>query len=216
MENERLAILVPDGAYPEVLKRLLGKRRKSLGIRDIVYSIIKDMLHDSSPDAAPLLRPYLRSCTHALVLRDLHGSGAEKLGAVALEQQLSKELTSNGWREECVGVIVVEPEIEAWLRFDSAHLEEMVRTRARRPCDLGAQDFRAARDRAIAKTGGLAPTGKPANPKEALEEIFREFGIQRSNALYGILAEKESLRDCATDSFKRLVQLLQLWFPAES
>jgi len=213
MADDRLAILVPDGTYLAVLRQLFEKRCQSLGIRKVGFDIIKDAFHDSSPDAAPLLRPYLGSCTHALVFRDLHGSGAEAEGAEALEKTILAELRANGWTRDKVEVIVVDPEIEAWLRFDSTRLADLVQKRARRNREQAELLFPTVRNRAIVETGGMAPTGKPKNPKEAFEAILREFGIQRSNSLYGGLTEKESLQDCASPSFQRLVTILRRWFP---
>ncbi|MBE7504076.1 MAG: hypothetical protein HS113_28070 [Verrucomicrobiales bacterium] len=75
----KLAILVPDGAYPLILAKLLTVRRQSLAIAAVAFEIIKDVFHDSSPEVITMLRPYLRTCTHVLVFRDLHGSGWEDL-----------------------------------------------------------------------------------------------------------------------------------------
>jgi len=216
MADDRLAILVPDGTYLAVLRQLFETRGQSLGIREIGFDIIKDALHDSSPETVLLLRPYLRSCTHALVFRDLHGSGSETEGAEALEKTLLAELCANGWTRDKAEVIVVDPEIEAWLRFDSTHLADLAQKRARRNREQAELLFPTVRNRAIVATGGMAPTGKPKKPKETFETILREFGIQRSNSLYGGLAEKESLQDCAAPSFQRLITILRRWFPASS
>lgn len=215
MRKERLAILVPDGAYPEVLRALLGERCESLGIRIVGFEVVKDALRDSSPDSAQLLRSYLGQCTHALVLRDLHGSGAEAAGAKALELRIEAELHANGWPKTNAAAIVVEPEIEAWLRFDSTHMAALVKGRARRSREKADLLFPLSREKAINQSGGASASGKPINPKEAFEAILREFGIQRSNALYGILAGKESLKNCIVPSFQRLTELLRKWFPKE-
>jgi len=42
--------------------------------------------------------------------------------------------------------------------------------------------------------------------------VAEQFGIQRSNALYGHLASVESLKGCAVPSFNRLNQTLWSWF----
>lgn len=215
MGEERLVILVPDGAYPEVLRALLEQRRESLGIRPVPFDVVKDAFRDSSPDSAPLLRPFLGQCSHALVLRDLHGSGAEERGTEALEHEIEDELISNGWPRDTVSAIVVAPEIEAWLRFGSSHMADLVRTRARRSKDRADLFFPETLDQAIAGTGGKSEIGKPINPKEAFEAVLREFGIRRSNALYGVLAAKESLANCLVPSFQKLASRLQTWFPNE-
>jgi hypothetical protein len=209
----KLAILVPDGAYPQVLGAFLETRRPSLGIGPVDYEFIPDVLRDSSANAIELLRPFLRSCTHALVIRDLHGSGWEDRGLEALERMLVAGLLDSGWAEGRAAAIVVEPEIEAWLRFDSTHLRELIRERARRNRDSTALFFQTEINAAIDQNGGLNPLGKPANPKEVFEHLLETFGVQRSNAIYGKLAGSESLRGCVVPSFNRLLHLLQGWFP---
>jgi hypothetical protein len=211
---EKLAILVPDGAYPLILEALLTMRRKSLGLREVSHVIIKDAFRDSSHEVVALLRPYLRECSHVLLLRDLEGSGVEHRGAAALEAELLDDLHANGWLPGRAAALVVEPEVEAWLRFDSIHLQHLVRERARRRRDEAELLFSQVAQTAIAATGGANAFGKPNRPKEALEAVFEEFGVQRSNAIYGRLAEQEGLRGCKVDSFQRLVVTLQQWFPA--
>ena len=134
--NEQIAILVPDGAYPQVLSAFLKERTHSIGLRGVAFEIVKDAFRDSSREAVELLRPFQRLCSHALIIRDLHGSGWEDKGANELEESLKREMIESGWNDECCGAIVVEPEIEAWLRFDSSHLHQMIRDRARRRIDL--------------------------------------------------------------------------------
>lgn len=211
-----LALVVPDGAYPVVVRQLLEKRAQSLGISPVELQIVKDILRDSSGETAEVLRPYLRTATHALVIRDLEGSGWEDRGADALEQSLRLDLERNGWAGRPLAIIVVEPEIEAWLRFDSRHLADLVESHARKKRDMAVLLFPQVCAEAINKCGGKGEYGKPIRPKETLEMIFREFGIQRSNAHYGSLAERESLRGCRIKSFQRLIDQLKEWFPLDN
>jgi hypothetical protein len=124
-------------------------------------------------------------------------------------------LCANGWVRERVAVIVAVPEIEAWLRFDSLHLSRLLKQDARKAQEKAELLFPTVISSAIAQTGGANALGKPRNPKEAFAAVLREFGIQRSNAVYGKLAAKESLRGCLVPSFRRLVATLQQWFPAK-
>ncbi|MCB1127173.1 MAG: hypothetical protein KDM81_11785 [Verrucomicrobiae bacterium] len=212
--KEKLAILVPDGAYPLILDALLTKRRESLGLRPVLREIVKDTFHDSSREVVALLRPYLRECSHVLLLRDLEGSGAEERGATALERELLAELVANGWHGDRAAVLVVEPEVEAWLRFDSVHLGDLIRERARRRQGEAELLFPQVVAEAIESNGGMNEIGKPRRPKETLEAVLELFGVRRSNAIYGRLAEREGLRGCKVRSFQRLVATLQEWFAA--
>lgn len=209
---EQLVVLVPDKAYPPVLSTFLDLRRASLGLRKVNYKIVTDMFRDSSRQAIELLRPFKRLCSHALIIRDLHGSGWEDKGAAALEDTIKQEMVVTGWSTGRCEAIVVEPEIEAWLRFDSTHLHQLIRDRARRKIEWDELLLQPLIDEVIEKRGGKNSLGKPKQPKEAFEEILRAFGIQRSNALYGHLASVESLKGCSVPSFNRLNQTLWSWF----
>jgi len=49
---------------------------------------------------------------------------------------------------------------------------------------------------------------------EVLESVLLEFGVRRSNALYERLPAVEGLRGYRVPSFRRLLAILQDWFPA--
>lgn len=208
-----LIVIVPDGAILNVVQTLLGERHRSLQIRELSFEVRKDPLHDASPEtkAVDILRGYLRSHKRAMVMRDLAGSGWEMRGANALEGKLTHALLANGWTMERVVAIVIEPEIEAWLRLGSTHLRKLVEERARRNTDLAGLLFSQQVQKAIEGSGGESK-GKPDRPKEAFEGLLEEFGIPRSNALYRELARHESLEGCVIPSFRRFVDSLHRWF----
>jgi hypothetical protein len=210
-----LVIITPDGAYPVVLSAMLN-RPHALNIGQISREIIKDALHDSSGNAVDLLRPYLGKSRKALVIRDLEGSGWEDRGSAVFATELLKSAIENGWNEESCAVIVVEPEIEVWLRMPSPHLESMVHEKARRNRDLSSDQIHSALEEIIDKTGGRTADGKPVRPKESFELFLRLFGIPRSNALYQYLAERESLARCVSRSFNHLTEILHNWFPVQT
>ncbi|MDW8224240.1 MAG: hypothetical protein RMJ82_14950 [Gemmatales bacterium] len=211
----KLVILVPDDAYRVILETLLTNRYKSLGIRLEDFKIKKDALRESSPEAVELLRPFQGEYSHALLVRDLEGSGSEALGAEALEKKLHQRLVASGWDEKKSAVLVVDPEVEAWLRFDSYHLQKLIRDRARRHQKNVDQLYKQVLDEAIQLNNGLNTIGKPRHPKEVFQQVLEHFGVQRSNALYGRLADVESLKGCKVPSFLRLLSLLQTWFTAQ-
>ena len=210
---EDLVVVTPDGAYPLVLEEFL-KRAASLGVRSVSRRIIMDPLRDSSGELPDLLRPFLGISRKALAIRDLEGSG-EKHGAVALEQHLVKRMHRTGWASSDCAAIVVPPEIEAWLRLPSTHLDELITEHARRHRQWTAARRREVLDGIVSNFGGCDDSGKPRRPKEVFEEFLRRLGIPRSNALYQRLAQKESLTSCVTPSFLRLRDLLRNWFPIE-
>lgn len=209
-----LVVVTPDGAYQLVLEALFD-RPESLGIRSVKRKLLKDPLHDSGSDLTNLLRP-LRSGYHrALVIRDLAGSGWERRGRQGLEEHLYKQLCSLGWAENDCTAIVVEPEIESWLRLPSPHLDRIVIERARRNRELDISGQRKKLIELIERHDGFANNGKPVQPKEVFEDFLFYFGIPRSNSLYQRLAQQESLTNCMAPSFIRLRNKLQTWFPAQ-
>jgi hypothetical protein len=209
-----LVVVVPDGAIHNAVTTLLEKRRSSLRLREITFDVLKDALHDSSPEAqaVELLRGFFRSHERAMVLRDFAGSGWESRGVRALEDRLTEALAANGWSRDRVVAIAIDPELEIWLRLDSPHLQALVTERARRNANQTGLPFKQHVQVAVQRCGG-AIRGKPRRPKESFEAILEHFGIPRSNALYRELAMKESLEGCVVSSFKTFVAKLQQWFP---
>lgn len=214
MNKDRLCMLVPDGAYERVLPVLLRDRRESLGIAQVDFiPPIKDPNRDSSYEAASLIRPYLGSCTHFLMVRDLHGSGWEAKGADALKEKLTRDLHAIGCPPERSKVIIVEPEIEIWLRIGSTHVKQLVRQRARAHGTEVDMLFDELVQEKLLANGGINTLGKPIDPKKVFEEVLKHYRIIRSNVLYEELAKTESLRHCRVPSFLDLVNTLQTWFP---
>jgi hypothetical protein len=207
-----LVVVTPDAAYPLVLEEFF-KRHQSMGIRHISRRIIKDPLRDSSGQLPELLRPFLRHSQRALAIRDLAGSGWEDRGPAALEEWLLRQMRANGWAEGSCAAIVVDPEIEIWLRLPSEGVDELIQERARRNRLLTPAQRRQRLGEIVARLGGYTENRKPTQPKEAFAEFLRVFGMPRSNALYRWLAAEEPLEHCVTPSFLRLRDLLRSWFP---
>jgi hypothetical protein len=193
---------------------MLLQRHQSLGIRmlETFPRIVPDPFHDSSDQAVDLLRPFQSSHLKALILRDLEGSGREAKGAEALEQHLHQQLIQSGWKPDNAAAIVLEPELESWMRFGSAHMGRVLAERARKNrdrCGLWTDELHTI----CGKHGGMSADGKPLRPKEVFHDLLKVYGIPPSNAVLGKLAEKESLQGCLVPSFNRFRLLMQQWFP---
>lgn len=132
MSKKDLVMLVPDGAYREVLPALL-RRARSLSMREIDFHVVFDPFHDSSPQAVELLRPYQRTHRHGIVFRDFEGSGREKVSnPEQLEERLERELIATGWTAGTAHAVVAVPELEDWLRVPSPHFAARLEVVARR------------------------------------------------------------------------------------
>jgi hypothetical protein len=207
----RLVVVVADGAYEAVLKEIFERSREA-GFGPVDAKIVPDPFHDSSGKLTEWLRPYLRDYDHALVLRDLAGSGFEAKGASELQGHLEAQMDKNGWRSKKRAAIVTEPEIEEWLRLPSPCLLQLLQERARKNRNT-VSAFQPVLDDLLKKHGGRDKRGKARQPKEVFEGLVRHYGIPPANSLRGFLARREPLNGCLSDSFNRLLQILRSWFP---
>jgi hypothetical protein len=213
--NLDLAVLCPDGAWKQVLRVILQDRFQSLGIREIRCRFVLDPLHDSSGQAVDLLKSFQSHAAYGLVVRDLHGSGREAGGAETLENEIHGELIKSGWPTDRCAAIVADPEIEAWLRFDSNHLESLLKERARRN-KSEIELWRKLANQLSEQLGGVNSAGKPLAPKEVFAGLTRDhYGIPTSNELLAFLAGRESLKRCVVPSFRRFTDLMREWFPPQ-
>jgi hypothetical protein len=200
-----LIILVADKDIQFLMQGLL-RRHQSFGIKNLSASIENIFVHPQRDpgcynQCSEFLRPFSKDYENALVIFDHDGSGQENKSREEIENELEQKL-SFGWGSRAK-VIVLEPEIEAWVWSDSPHIEEILGWRERTP-NL----------RNWLKTKGFIKNEeiKPTRPKEAVEEAMREVRKPRSSAIYQQIAERVSFRNCTDESFLKLKITLQEWF----
>jgi hypothetical protein len=209
----KLVAVVADKAYEAVLNEIFARHREG-SFRPVTCRIVPDPYHDSSRKLTDLLRPFLRDYGHAVVLRDLAGSGYEDQGARKLEEDLEAQMRANGWLHKKHAAIVTEPEIEEWLRLPSPHMLRLLDERARKNRNrLNA--FQGVLDELLERHRGRDERGKACQPKEVFDGLVRYYGIPPANALRGFLAKREPLEGCLSDSFNRLLEILRTWFPSK-
>jgi hypothetical protein len=128
-----LVILVADKDMEQAVERLI-RRTESLAIRPISYAIYMHPRRDSGCRTASLevLRPLTNQFRYALVLFDHEGSGAEELGAEAVEERVQTELARNGW-DARARVIAIDPELVIWMWSDSPELDRAIGWDGRQP-----------------------------------------------------------------------------------
>lgn len=97
-------------------------------------------------------------------------------------------------------VVVIEPEIEAWVWSSSPHVGKVL-----------GWDGNHATLRDWLSNQGLWPdnTPKPPDPKAAVEAVLSEQRTPRSSSLYRQLAEKVSLKGCQDAAFLRFREFLK-------
>lgn len=200
-----LVVLVADRDMEAAVSGLLS-RPEAANIRPISFQVYPHPSHDPGcrTDAIPFLRPFCRQFSHALVLFDREGSGKDDVAAEALELQLEEQLARNGWSDRAA-VVVIAPELEAWVWSKSPQVDQV----------LGWQGRIPALRQWLVEEGFLSsPESKPDQPKEAFRQALRIVKRQPSSALFKQLASCVSIRNCQDRAFQKLLDRLVNWFPA--
>lgn len=202
-----IVFLLADGGMEQVLRGFLGRDQfhRSLGCGKFEFNPDQDVVVAPTRDsgvysvAHELLRPYERSHKHAVVMVDADWEGSP--GATTMRMHISERMAAR-WQE--FGVIVIEPELEAWLMNENAHLVRIFRC---------PEDYRQ-----ILEQAGWWPNDllKPPRPKEALEHLKRHYKARVVNADFGKLAAVMSVKHCQDAAFNQLRDHLRAWFPEQT
>ncbi len=191
---------------------MLQERQQALGIRldfnpdrPPQGDLLRYSGRDSGcyKDAADLLRPPQRTHRHAMLIFDRDGCGAEGQTRLQIESDVEQQLHASGWLQGAVSVVVIEPELEAWVWATSPHVADA----------LGWQDDR----------NGLLPflsdahlwdhdAPKPNDPKEAMRRALRKKGKQLGARLFAELASRVGVGQCQDSAFQKLRETLRQWF----
>lgn len=137
-------------------------------------------------------------------LFDHEGCGEEQSTAAELEDSVNERLAKSGWEARST-VIVLEPELEAWIWSDSSVVDQC--------CGWMGQSLPLREW--IAEQFPFQENGKPIRPKEAFHAILRQTGKIPSSSLFRELATKVGLKRCQDRSFLRLKATLADWFPTK-
>lgn len=198
-----VAFLLADSGMVEMVRGFLDRPHpgRRLGCGDFTFDAAEDLVVAPTRDsgvyhtARELLRPYERSHRRAVVMLDNAWDGSP--GVSKIETRITEALTSV-W--EHFVVIVIDPELEAWVWQDNPNVADALKCR---------RDFRE-----VLRRNGHWPEGatKPPDPKAALDHLRRRHGADRSNAAFRRLAAGISVAGCADPAFVRLRATLREWF----
>lgn len=199
--------LVADSTIDAVVRGFLKRDgfHQSLGCAAFDFDPVHDLVVDPQRDPGvytrghELLRTFVTSHRRAVVILDAAWEGSP--GAAAIRNKINADLAAH-WSDYLV--VVLDPEIEAWIWQDNAHVCEA----------LGAASYAALRDSLEAKGFWSPGETKPHMPKEAVEFALRLARKPRSAALYGQIASKVSTRNCEDQAFGLLKDQLTTWFEA--
>lgn len=199
-----LVVLSADLDIEFALQGVLS-RHKALGVRPIQVRFYRHPGRDPGcrTNAHEYLRSFVNTFRHALVVFDLEGSGSETKHRTQIELEIESRLRDNGWNDRAA-VVVISPEVEAWVWSDSPHVDRVCGWTDRTP---SLREWLALNK--FVATGQT----KPSDPKRAFRDALRLVRKQPSAALFKELANTVSLTRCTDPSFEKLRETLQRWFP---
>lgn len=153
--------------------------------------------------AHEILRVVRSEFQHAIVVLDHAFEGSRS--AASIQTKIRKDLTRNGWHENEVEVIVIEPELEIWLWTPTIAQALLL--------DPGS--FTSLRKKMEDRGLWEPATPKPLRPKEAFTLLCRDFRMPQSSALCSRITKTVSVSRCIDPAFCQLRETLQRWFPAD-
>ncbi|GAA6623912.1 methylation-associated defense system protein MAD4 [Scytonema sp. NUACC26] len=163
----------------------------SLGIHQFKFEINEDLIVDESGSdpgvftrAHEFLRLYQRTHHHAVIVLDNDWEGSP--GVNAIEERISSNMLKSGWKDNNFAVIVISPELEAWILQDSP----VVATAFKYKQDVPLRQW-------LEKKGlWQSSSAKPNDPKKAVEETLKISKTPRSSAIYRQITSRVSVKGC--------------------
>lgn len=209
--SKDLVILTADLDAENAVRGVLG-RWQSIGIRQLEEGRDLDLHRHPQRDAGcrsaaeAFLEGFVRTHHHALVLFDHHGCGREDRCPDEVEADLESRLSHAGWDGRCA-VVVIAPELEAWVWSDSPNVESELGWAGRHP---------TLREWLASEKLLVANAAKPADPKTAMERAMRHVRKPVSPHVFASLAGTVGLKRCTDRAFLKLRTVLKDWFDAEN
>jgi hypothetical protein len=203
------AFWVADSTMAQVFESFLTRDgfHHSLGCGTFAFDPKQDLFPNSGGNdpglyvrAHALVAPFARTHRRLVVALDSAWDGSP--GAEAIETHIAGNVASI-WPNGEFCVIVIDPELEAWVLHDNPHVAAAFRYTHTQPL----RQWLAA--------NGQWPEDclKPTDPKAAVEAICRLTRTPRSAAVYRKVVERVSVRNCVDRSFRQLADTLSAWFP---
>jgi hypothetical protein len=203
---------VADSTMAQVFKAFLTRQNfhLSLGCGPFQFDPRQDLFPNAGGNdpglyvrAHELVANYARSHKYAVIALDAAWDGSPEPDEI--ESHVSNNL-AGVWAAGRYRVIVIDPELEAWVLHDNPHVATAFRYEGNAPMRHWLRD------------NGHWPDGsvKPPDPKTAVEALCRFTRTRRSAAVYEKVVSKVSVKNCVDQSFRRLADALCEWFPQEA
>jgi hypothetical protein len=186
---------------------MLLKRHEALLIRPISFDLATHPRRDPGcfHECHEFLRAFTGQYLHALVIFDAAWEGAAIADRESLEEEVRNRFSQNGM-SDYADVVVIAPELEAWVWSDSPHVDRI----------LGWEGGVFRLREWLEEVGLWKPNVlKPDDPKAAVEVTLERARIARSSSIYAQLASSVSVERCSDVAFGDLKHLLRRWFPRD-
>ncbi len=199
----RLMCVVADKNIEAAVSALLECRRPALGLAD--FSLEKIVVHPRRDpgcyhEGPEFLKGLMGTGDHrGLLVFDQAWQGNPHATAVDTEAAVRARFANLGIAGRAE-VVVIEPELEAWVWSSSPHVGQVL-----------GWDGNHATLRGWLSKRGLWPDDapKPPDPKKAVEAVLSKQRIPQSSALYRQLARRVSLGGCQDAAFLRFREFLR-------
>jgi hypothetical protein len=152
------------------------------------------------------LRPFRDKYQYAIIILD--ADFEPHPGAKVLHQDISEAMTKSGWEPERFAVIVIQPELEAWLWAPNLNVARA----------FGHKDFEQLRGKLEAERLWDSGKPKPNDLKRARDRAARLGGKKTGGPIFkGVFSEisKRACECCVEPGFMALRATLKTWFPPE-
>jgi hypothetical protein len=203
---------VADNTMAEVFKAFLtrDKFHMSLGCGRFDFDPRQDIFPNAGGNdpglyvrAHHLVADYALTHKYAVVALDAAWDGSPE--PAAIEDHVSNNLAAV-WAAGRYRVIVIEPELEAWVLHDNPHVATAFRYNGTSPLRHWLRD----------NGHWPEPLAKPPDPKAAVEALCRFTRTPRSAAVYAKVVSRITVKTCIDHAFRRLAGTLCEWFPPEA
>lgn len=148
------------------------------------------------------VRRHRQTHAHVVIMLDADWDGSP--GAAAIDEKLRDDLRKCGYSDDDSEVIVLDPEIEAWMWVDKLEVAR----------ELGFESIGDLRSWLTNAGFELGANQKPLRPKEALLAALQANRKPWSSTRFAAVAAKVSLNTCQDPALLKLRATLQRWFPA--
>ena len=206
---KELIILVADGTMRAVFAAFFEREHwdRRLCCSDFALWPQEDIFHSPLHTdggvhryAHELLRPYLNTHQHAIVVLDQQFGGERP--AAEIRADILAKLHGSGWPAERCEVVVIDPELEVWLWQDNPHIAQAI-------------NFSGASLRQHLEQTGEWPTdaAKPSDPKATIQALINTQRALKTKVVYSRIARSVSVAGCTDPAFLLFTETLRGWFP---